>query len=101
MGFISRRVVPRSVRRAANPVGSAKRVVRNAVVPKPVRDATYLAHELANPVSSAAYHLVEKPIVSELRGGAKGSGEPKTVYRHGDCPVKHRTPEAAQRCRNQ
>lgn len=95
MGFLSRAIVPRSVRRTASPVRSAKRVARKAVVPKSVRQATYVSSQLSNPVSSAVYHGVERPLTSAARSGAKAP-----VYRHGSCPVKHRTPEAAERCRN-
>jgi hypothetical protein len=101
MGFLSRLFVPRKVRRALHPVRSAKRVVRKAVVPKTVRRATYAASQLANPVSAVKYHGIERPLASALRGGSsKQSTAPGLVYRHGNCAVKHRSPEAANRCRN-
>jgi len=101
MGFLSRLFVPRTVRRALHPVRTAKGAVRKAVVPKSVRRATYAASQLANPVSAVKYHGIERPVATALRSGSKkqpaASG---LVYRHGNCAVKHRTPEAAQRCRN-
>lgn len=101
MGFLSRLFVPRKVRRALHPVRSAKRVVRKAVVPKTVRRATYAASQLANPVSAVKYHGIERPLTTALRGGSrKQSTVPGLVYRHGNCAVKHRSPEAADRCRS-
>ena len=102
MGFLSRLLIPRAVRRAAHPVRSAKRVVRKAVVPKSVRRVTYAASQAANPVSAISYHTIERPLATALRsGGRKGrSSSPAPVFRHGNCPVKHRSLEAAQRCRN-
>lgn len=100
MGFLSRTLVPRSVRRAVHPVRSAKRVVRKAVVPKSIRKLTYTANQLANPLSSISYHAVERPITTALRSGSKPRKSTAPVYRHNGCSVKHRTPEAAARCRN-
>jgi hypothetical protein len=101
MGFLSRLFIPRKVRRALHPVRSAKRVVRKAVVPKSVRRATYAASQIANPVSALKYHAIERPLTTALRSGAKKrSATPAPVYRHGNCPVKHRSAEAATRCRN-
>ena len=99
MGFLSRLFVPRKVRRALHPVRSAKRAVRKAVVPKSVRRATYTASQLANPLSAVKYHGIERPLTTALRGSSakRSTG---TVYRHGNCAVKHRTAEAAKRCRN-
>jgi hypothetical protein len=99
MGFLSRLLIPRSVRRAAHPVRSAKRIVRKVVVPKSIRKVTYAASQVANPLSSLAYHAVERPVTTALRGGSKQKST-APVFRHGYCPVKHRTAEAAQRCRN-
>lgn len=88
MGFFSRLLVPRSVRRAAHPVRTAKR----AIIPKPVKKARRAMH----PVSNAKYS-VERSIATSLRSG----GKPKAkVYRHGNCSVKHRSADAAARCRN-
>ncbi|MFE9207317.1 hypothetical protein [Micromonospora sp. NPDC007230] len=101
MGFLSRLFIPRGVRRALHPVRSAKRAVRKAEVPKSVRRATYAASQIANPVSALKYHAVERPLTTALRSGSTTrSAAPAPVYRHGKCAVKHRSPEAARRCRN-
>jgi hypothetical protein len=93
MGFLSRLLVPRSVRRAAHPM----RAVRRAVTPKVVKKATRALHPLDN-----AIYGIERSVATSLRSGQKrkqrkGRGP---VYRHGSCPVAHRTPEAAAKCRN-
>lgn len=93
MGFLSRLLVPRSVRRAAHPV----RAVRRAATPKVVKRATRAMHPLDN-----AVYGIERSVVTSLRSGQKrkpGKGR-SPVYRHGNCPVAHRTPEAAAKCRN-
>lgn len=101
MGFLSRLFIPRKVRRALHPVRSAKRAVRKAVVPKSVRRVTYAASQVANPISAVKYHAIERPLTTALRSGSKKrSATPAPVYRHGKCPAKHRSPEAAKRCRN-
>jgi len=44
-----------------------------------------------------------RSIATSLRSGSKKKKKKKgisRVYRHGNCPVNHRTPEAAARCRN-
>jgi hypothetical protein len=46
-----------------------------------------------HPVDNAAYAL-ERSLNTKPR---RRSAAP--VYRHGTCPVAHRTPEAAARCR--
>lgn len=84
MGFLSRLLVPRGVRRAMHPV----RTVRRAVTPRTVKRA----RRALNPVSNSIY-TVERAV------NTKGQST-KRVYRHGSCPVRHRTPEAAARCRN-
>lgn len=101
MGFLSRLFIPRGVRRALHPVRSAKRAVRKAVVPKSVRRVTYTASQIANPISALKYHAIERPLTTALRSGStKRTAAPTPVYRHGKCAVKHRSPEAARRCRN-
>lgn len=101
MGFLSRLFIPRGVRRAMHPVRSAKRVVRKAVVPKSMRRASYAASQIANPLGALKYHAVERPLTTALRSGSTNrSTAPAPVYRHGKCAVKHRSPEAARRCRN-
>jgi len=43
-----------------------------------------------------------RSIATSLRSGSKKKKKKgiSRVYRHGNCPVNHRTPEAAARCRN-
>ena len=94
MGFLSRLFVPRSVRRAAHPV----RAVKRAATPKVVKKATRAMHPLDN-----AKYGVERSVATSLRSGRKSKQRRKgraPVYRHGTCPVAHRTPEAAAKCRN-
>jgi hypothetical protein len=92
MGFLSRLLVPRGVRRAMHPV----RTVKRAATPKAVRKARRALHPVDNIVYGA-----ERQAVTSLRSGRqrrrKGRGP---VYRHGGCAVAHRSPEAAAKCRN-
>lgn len=96
MGFLSRLLVPRSARRAMHPV----RTVKRAATPKIVKKAERAMHPLDN-----AIYSVERSAVTSLRSGgrkranARRAGRAR-VYRHGSCPVAHRTPEAAAKCRN-
>lgn len=86
MGFLSRMFVPRGVRRALNPV----RTVKAAVTPKPLKRIRRAMHPLDNAVYGVSRAINTKP-----RRKSRS-----TVYRHGSCPVAHRSPEAAARCRN-
>lgn len=90
MGFLSRLLIPRGVRRAAHPV----RTVKRAVTPKSVKQVRGAMH----PVSNAKYS-VERSIATSIRsvGGKRGRAR---YYTHGGCQVHHRTPEAAAKCRN-
>ncbi len=89
MGFLSRLLVPRGVRRAMHP----GRAVMRAVTPKVVKKA----RRALSPVDNAKYS-VERSIATSLRSGGKKATS--QVYRHGNCAVNHRMPEAAARCRN-
>jgi len=79
VGFLSRMLVPRGVRRAMHPA----RAVRRAVTPKTIKRAGRALH----PLDNAAYGITRSLNTKPRR---KGSSK---VYRHGSCPVKHRTPE--------
>lgn len=57
MGFVSRMLVPRGVRRAAHPVRTAKR----AVTPKTVKQMQRAAHPLDNAVYGVQRSLNTKP----------------------------------------
>jgi hypothetical protein len=86
MGFLSRLLVPRKVRRAVHPV----RAVKRAATPKVVKKA----RRAMSPVSNAQYAL-ERSLTTKRR-----SSRGRTpVFRHGTCPVNHRTAEAAARCK--
>jgi hypothetical protein len=95
MGFLSRLLVPRGVRRAVHPVRTLKR----AATPKVVKKARRAMH----PVNNAVYG-VERAAATSLRSGRKPAAKARraraVVYRHGSCPVAHRSPEAAAKCRN-
>lgn len=86
MGLFSRMFVPRSVRRAVHPV----RTVKRAVTPKPIKKVQRAMH----PVDNAVYGLQRSLNTNPRTSGGSPS------YRHGACPVKHRTPAAAAKCRN-
>jgi hypothetical protein len=90
MGFLSRLLVPRGVRRAMHPVRSAKR----AMTPKSVKRV----RRAMNPVGALTY-AVERDVATAIRGRKRRSGR-ASAYMHGNCPVRHRTVGAAQRCRN-
>jgi hypothetical protein len=94
VGFLSRLFVPRSVRRAVHPVHAVKRAAK----PKAMKKATRAMHPLDN-----AIYGVERSVATSLQSGRKPKQRRKgraPVYRHGTCPVAHRTPEAAAKCRN-
>jgi hypothetical protein len=96
VGFLSRLLVPRSVRRAVHPVSAVKR----AATPKVVKKATRAMHPLDN-----AVYGMERSVATSLRSSGKRKAQARRqgrapVYRHGSCPVAHRTPEAAAKCHN-
>jgi hypothetical protein len=86
VGFFSCLLVPRSVRRAVHPVRTAKR----AVTPKVVKKAQRALH----PIDNVVYGM-ERSLSTPLRASSGSSS-----YRHGTCPVKHRTAAAAAKCRH-
>jgi hypothetical protein len=86
MGFLSRLLIPRSVRRAAHP----GRAVKRAVMPRSVKRARRAMH----PVSNAVYGFERS-----LNTKKKPAKRRAPAYRHGTCPVNHRTAEAAAKCR--
>jgi hypothetical protein len=93
MGFLTRLLFPRKVRRLAHPVRAVKRSVKKAVVPKPVRNTVWTVHKVAHPVDSAAYALERS-----LRAKSRAPKAP--AYTHAGCNVRHRSPEARAKCRN-
>ena len=90
MGFFSRLLVPRSVRRAAHPL----RTTRRALTPKPIKRA----RRALSPVSNAKYSVEREVGYPASSGGKKRARS--VAYTHGSCQVRHRTPEAAAKCRN-
>ncbi|HEV2377989.1 MAG TPA: hypothetical protein VGS19_38235, partial [Streptosporangiaceae bacterium] len=90
VGFFSRLLVPRKVRRALHP----GRAVRRVMTPKVVKKGRRALH----PVDNVVY-TVERTITTTLRSGKKQRKTTK-VWQHGTCPVKHRSAQAAARCRN-
>ncbi len=92
MGFLARLLLPRKVRRARHPGRTAKR----AVTPKLVKKVRRALH----PIDNAKYSA-ERSIATSLRSGKEKRKAPiNPVYMHGNCSVRHRTAEAAARCRN-
>lgn len=89
VGFFSRLLVPRSVRRAMHP----GRAVKRAVTPKAVKRASRALH----PIDNAMYSM-ERSAATAIRSRGKRKAP---VFRHGNCPVHHRSAEAAAKCRNQ
>jgi hypothetical protein len=85
MGFLTRLLIPRSIRRAAHP----GRAVKRAITPKAVKRARRAMH----PVSNAVYS-VERSLNAK-----KPSASRAPTYHHGTCTVNHRSPEAAAKCR--
>jgi hypothetical protein len=74
------------------------RAVKRTVTPKAVKRA----RRALSPIDNMKYG-VQRSIATSMRSGLrKKSGTPayRAVYKHGRCPVNHRTPEAAARCRN-
>ena len=84
MGFLTRLLIPRKVRRVAHP----GRAVKRAVTPRSVKRVSHALH----PVSNAKYS-VERSLNTKKRKPSRAA-----VYRHGSCTVNHRTPEAAAKC---
>ncbi len=76
------------------------RTVKRAATPKVVKKARRAMH----PVDNAIYGA-ERQVITSLRSGRRRKARARRrgrapVYRHGNCPIAHRTPEAAAKCRN-
>jgi len=87
MGFFSRLPVPRGRRRAAQPAQAAA----EAAAPAAVEEAHHAPRAAANG------HAVQHAAAATIQAEANGNGG---AFRHGDCPVNHRSAEAAAKCRN-
>lgn len=86
MGFISRALIPRSVRRAVHPV----RAVKRAVTPRPVKQVMRAMH----PIDNAIYGVTRK-----LNTRHRSSSNSQT-FEHSGCGIKHRSVDALNNCRN-
>jgi hypothetical protein len=86
VGFLTRLLIPRKVRRAVHPV----RTVKRAATPKSVRRARRALH----PVSNAGYAVTRSLTTKKRRRRGR-----QPVYRHGSCPVKHGSAETAAKCK--
>jgi hypothetical protein len=87
MGFFSRLPVPRGLRRATHP--------ESAATPAATPEAVEVAQRAAQAASNG--HPVQHSAAATIQAEANGSAG---VFRHGDCPVNHRSAEAAAKCRN-
>lgn len=91
MGFLSRIFAPRRGRRDRRPGRAVKRTATpKAATPRGVRRSRRARHPL-----SKVLHGVMRPLNTKKRDAVNI----KPVYRHGTCPVNHRSPEAAAKCR--
>lgn len=86
VGFITRALIPRSVRRAVHPV----RAVRRAVTPRPVKRAMRALH----PIDNAIYGVTRK---LNTRHRSSSSSQ---KFEHSGCDIQHRSAEALNNCRN-
>ncbi len=86
MGFFSRLLIPRKARRLAHP----GRAVKRKITPRPLKRISHAVH----PFSNATYSVQRSLNTKHQRRSHK------PVYMHGSCPIRHRTPQAAARCRN-
>jgi hypothetical protein len=87
MGFFSRLPVPRGMRRAMHP--------GQAATPAVAPGAVEVAHHAPRAADNG--HSVRHPVATTAQAEANGKAG---VWRHGDCPVNHRSAEAAAKCRN-
>ena len=95
MGFFTRMLVPRKVRRAVHPV----RAVKRAATPKPIKRAQRALHPIDNAVYSLERALTTKPRNHRRCTGTSGTRK-APAFNHGSCRVNHRAAAAAAKCRN-
>ena len=88
MGFFSRLPVPRGMRRATHP----EHAVAQAAAPEAVEVANGALHP-----AGAAAPAMPSPAAATIESAANGQ---TGVWRHDNCKVNHRSPEAAAKCRN-
>jgi tRNA C32,U32 (ribose-2'-O)-methylase TrmJ len=86
VSFLTRLLIPRSVRRAMHP----GRAVKRAVTARTIKRASHAMHPLSN-----AIYDVERSLNTKQRR----SNSQSPVHHHGTCTVNHRSAEAAAKCR--
>lgn len=96
MGFFTRMLVPRKLRRAVHPVRGVKR----AATPKSIKTARRGLHPVDNAVYSLQRSLNTKPRKRRSSTSASKRTAEAPVFNHGSCSVNHRTAAAAAKCRN-
>jgi hypothetical protein len=87
MGIL-KRAVPRSVKKAVHPARTAKRAVKRAVVPKPVRELEHVAFDVAHPLRAAS-ESVEDVLFGAGKGGQKHGGSSTRRSRNVPAPKSH------------
>lgn len=95
MGLFARLLAARGLRRAGRPGRTAQRgaTAGRGATPKSIKKP----RQVVQPADHAVYSI-ERSITTWMRG--KKKRKTTTEWRHGKCPVKHRSREAATRCRN-
>lgn len=86
MGFISRAIIPRSVRRAAHPV----RAIKRELTPRPIKQARRVLH----PIDNAIYGVTRK-INTRHRSTSNSQS-----FEHSGCNIRHRSVNAFNNCKN-
>jgi hypothetical protein len=94
VGFISGLLAPRAGRRGRKPGRANKRATAANLIKK-TRGST-------SPAGNSVYSIERSVTTTSLLRGKKKRKTTKTTteWRHGKCQVKHRSREAAARCRN-
>ena len=86
MGFISRAIIPRSVRRAVHPV----RAIKRELTPRPIKQARRALH----PINNAIYGVTR-----QINTRHRSSSNSQT-FEHSGCDIKHRSVDAFNNCKN-
>jgi hypothetical protein len=78
MGYLKRRLVPRSVRRAVHPVRTATRTAKSAVTPKSIKTHKRASYKYVHPVEvteSAIEHAVVDSVLGKPQRKTRPSGK--------------------------
>lgn len=70
MGFFSRVLIPRSIRKALHPIRTTKRAVIRAVVPRPLRKVRHAIWTVTNPIDATGM-AIENAAVHAVRGSGR------------------------------